>query len=368
MHPARSAGSQTRPDHARAREDRDGPGHGPEPATGHHPGGVTVPVPPERVPSREEWERIVDLARRAPSVHNTQPWSWQVEGDTLSLWADRSRALPVADPDGRNLLISCGAALHHALVAAEALGWHWRVDHLPDPTRADHLARIALRPAPTPSADAGQRIQAIEQRHTDRRRFTSWPMPEDRLEHLTAVADHWGTQVRSLDEPSLRTSVERLLEQARAAQVDDELLDTETRAWIDRSTTDGVPAEVLPVLNGLRGERAHRFGDGPFPDLTEHGLHPTEGLLVICTETDGPYAWLHTGATLSDLWLRATTQGMSVVPLSQVIEVARTRHALRQYLARRAEWPQLLLRVGWQSIGRSELPRTPRRPLRDVLR
>jgi hypothetical protein len=30
-------------------------------------------------------------------------------------------------------------------------------------------------------------------------------------------------------------------------------------------------------------------------------------------------------------------------------------------------YPQLLLRVGWQEIARATLPRTPRRPLDEVL-
>ena len=49
---------------------------------------------------------IVELACRAPSVHNTQPWLWRLDGDRIELHADRRRQLPVADPSGRNLVIS----------------------------------------------------------------------------------------------------------------------------------------------------------------------------------------------------------------------------------------------------------------------
>ena len=47
---------------------------------------------------------IVELACRAPSVHNTQPWAWRVSSDRIDLYADWSRRLPASDPDGRNLL------------------------------------------------------------------------------------------------------------------------------------------------------------------------------------------------------------------------------------------------------------------------
>lgn len=67
----------------------------------------------------------------APSVHNTQPWRWRVYPDHLDLYADRSRQLELADPAGRLLTISCGAALHHAQVAMAAQGWRPVVDRWP---------------------------------------------------------------------------------------------------------------------------------------------------------------------------------------------------------------------------------------------
>ena len=62
---------------------------------------------------------LVELATRAPSVHNTQPWYWCADGDRVSLFADFSRQLPYADPDGRDRVVSCGAALHHLRIAAD---------------------------------------------------------------------------------------------------------------------------------------------------------------------------------------------------------------------------------------------------------
>lgn len=73
------------------------------------------------------------------------------------------------------------------------------------------------------------------------------------------------------------------------------------------------------------------------------------------------------GETLSALWLRATREGLSVVPLSQVVEVSSTRRSLSHELPEHRSEPQVVLRLGWQEISRSTLPRTPRRPLHDVL-
>ncbi len=59
--------------------------------------------------------------------------------------------------------------------------------------------------------------------------------------------------------------------------------------------------------------------------------------------------------------------GLSVVPLSQVVEVAETRAALRHQVFGGLVEPLLLLRVGWQAISRSHLVATPRRSLDQVL-
>jgi len=326
---------------------------------------------PGRRPPREigpdQLHRIVELARMAPSVHNTQPWFWQATGTALELWADRDRQLPVSDPLGRNLVISCGAALHHTVVAAEAIGANTTVHHLPDGPDSDLMARLDLVPN-HPTVDALARLTQLEQRRTDRRRFTSWPVPDDNLRHLAQAGGKWGASVLAVTDPAMRVEIEELLEEARRRQQGDPRIADETETWIDHSEFDGVPDAVLPQFDGARGERPTRFGSGLTPDSAESVIRGTDGLLVISTADDGPLSWLQAGAALSALWLQATTNGLSVVPLSQGVEVPRTRIGLEQLMPPPARVPQVLARVGWQEIGRNSLPRTPRRPVDDLLR
>jgi hypothetical protein len=313
--------------------------------------------------------RIVDLARLAPSVHNTQPWAWQINGATLELWADRDRALQITDPIGRNLVISCGTALHHAVVAAEALGASTTVEHLPEGADSDLLARIEVDAETThASTEATARLDALRRRRTDRRRFTAWPVPEENLQHLAEAGRSWGSGVVLVTDAGLREELEDLLEEARRRQLADPRIADETESWIDHSEADGIPAAVLPRPEGVSGERPTRFGSGLIPDSAESILRGTDGLLVISTADDGPLSWLHAGESLSALWLRATTNGLSLVPLSQAVEVERTRIGLESLLPAPARVPQVLVRVGWQEIGRDDLPRTPRRLLAEVLR
>src|SRR2546423_10352783 len=88
----------------------------------------------------------IALATRAPSVHNTQPWRWLLGDSTIHLTADVSRQLPATDPDGRDLLISCGAALHHLHIALAALGWAGELHRIPNPADPTHLAAVEPHP------------------------------------------------------------------------------------------------------------------------------------------------------------------------------------------------------------------------------
>jgi nitroreductase len=317
-------------------------------------------------PTSAVLRRVVELAQRAPSVHNTQPWRWRGSGGTLELYADRSRQLTLGDPDGRDLVISCGAVLHHLQVVAGALGWETSVERLPGASPPELLARVELSSG-TPPRDADALLEAVERRCTDRRRFTSWPVPDERLTHLAAQATAWRSRALPLTDMSERFRAELLVNRAFDRQAKDREMQAEQAAWVDHGATDGVPSAVLPAPQELLARRSSRFTTGLLDDIGGRELEGSDGLIVICALDDDVEAWLHAGEALSAMWLTATTQGLSVVPLSQVIELAETRDALRLEVLGGLAHPLILVRVGWQAISRSQLPRTPRLPIDEVL-
>jgi hypothetical protein len=318
-----------------------------------------------RVPT-DTVRRIVELATRAPSVHNTQPWLWTAHGRLLELRADRRRQLLVVDPTGRDLTVSCGAALHQAEAAAAALGWSATVTRIPDPTDPDLLARMELTPAPPP-ANAAETLRIIDARCTDRRRFTSWPVPDERLAQLARIATQAGTRAIALTDVSERFRAERLVLQATERHRSNDAMMAEQQVWRDRSPVDGVPSSVVPsrTPGSAPGDR---FSDGDLEDMGDRPVEGSDGLVVVFDTRDEPAAWLRAGEGLSAMWLAASAGGLSVVPLSQVVEVPELRDAFQLQVLGGLAYPLILARIGWQAIGRSELARTPRRPVDDVLR
>ena len=338
----------------------------------HHPGRN-----PMTTPSLPRTHELIRSACSAPSVHNTQPWSWRVpDPSTVELYADPSRQLLATDPRGRNLAISCGAALHHLEVAAEAFGLVADVTLLPLGDDQLLLARIHLSPGRI-GRDSVEMLTALENRLSDRRGFTSWDVPPTRLRHLCESAAEWGAHAVPLTDPWPRHRAEDLLEKARRIQAADPRISEEQATWADRldpESVDGIPTHnAVPAQRAGTIHRATRFDPVPAPspstpEASNVASEPLDGLVAICTSRDNVRAWLHAGQAMSAVWLRATLGGLAVTPVSQVIEVDSTRRRLQHDVFAYTGQPQIMLRIGWPEASRPEIPHTPRRSLEDVLR
>jgi hypothetical protein len=298
-------------------------------------------------------------AGHAPSILNTQPWRWRLESGRLELFAERSRQLPVTDPLGRMLMISCGAALHHARTALAAVGLSAHVTRLPDPDQPDLLAIVTVT-GPAPVSEAATRLaEAIPVRHTDRRPVSETPLPDAYLNAIAAAARaEAGLHILASGQvPDLAAAVHR----ATAVQADDERVGTELAYWTGTSapTGTGIPAEALPDRHAQTTVPGRNFGrTGTLPIGSGHDRAAVYALLF--GAADDAVSWLRSGEALSAAWLTATTLGVSVVPLCDVVEVAYTRQTLRWLLAGLG-CPHLVLRLGIADTEPAGCVRTPRR-------
>jgi nitroreductase len=310
----------------------------------------------------------VALANRAPSVHNTQPWRWRIGDESIQLFADPSRALPATDPEGRDLRLSCGAALHHLRVALLAAGTATVVRRLPNPARPEHLAAVEPGPGvPTPEELALAR--AIETRRTDRRVYSSWPVPEQMLDALVAAAEEQGARLVVLRRESHRHTVAGLVEHAAVEQALAPELSQEAAAWTGRGrgARDGVAAANVPSTPG--GTVPVRHFAGADQEQSALGAGEADGtvLALLGTTGDDPLDQLRAGEALSAVLLTATRFGLATDPVSQPLEVPATRAGLRSAVLGDAGEPQVLLRLGWAPISATPVPLTGRRPLADTI-
>ena len=309
---------------------------------------------------------IVEAAMHAPSVHNTQPWRFSSYEDGLDLWADETRRLPVLDPYGRQLHLSCGGALLHARVAARARGLDADAQLLPTPDDPTHLARLRLTPGSSPSAAEQSLAEAILRRHTYREAFDVSPVPTQLLEQLRLAAEQQGARLHSLTDPDDVLELAVLLSRADSVEEADPAYRAELATWIhDGPAEDGIPREGLPVDpergSSLRLRDFELSGPGPGGGEPPVAEHPT--VVVILTDDDTPLSWLQAGQALGAVLLRAAEEGVLAQPLAQVTDTLEYRLRLRHALGVLGT-PQLALRMGYATTASAS---TPRRSIADVL-
>src|SRR6266508_712145 len=146
--------------------------------------------------SEEKLWFLVRYAVLAPSSHNTQPWKFRIHGNVVELYADLSRALPIVDPNNRELIMSCGAALFHLRAAIRYFGYGCTVERIPDPDDTALLARVHLGVKCDTNAEDILLFNAIPKRRTNRQAFLPDPVPDALLATLARIAAEEGAWVQ----------------------------------------------------------------------------------------------------------------------------------------------------------------------------
>jgi hypothetical protein len=93
--------------------------------------------------------------------------------------------------------------------------------------------------------------------------------------------------------------------------------------------------------------------------LTQRQVPDLAAAVQLFGAADDPVSWLRSGEALSAAWLTATTLGVSVVPLSDLVEVTYTRQTLRRLIAGLG-CPHLVLRLGIADTEPTGYVPTPR--------
>jgi nitroreductase len=312
--------------------------------------------------------RAALTALKAPSILNSQPWRWRIDGRVLELRADRSRQITDLDPDGRLLTLSCGVALHYVRQALAVESVRVRIEYLPDPANPDLLASITHVGPTGPADPATLRVyRAIATRHSDRRPFDDAPVPNEALDRLQKAAERTGAHVQFASGGQVAWLT---LASERATQV--ELTEPAIRAAIDRwmresDAQDGVPADSVgpnasrPVpMRPFLAAKTETRGSAPAGHGDTQARYAT-----IFTDGDSPRDWLVAGEALAAFLLAAAAEGLATSIMSDLVEVPAARALLRRTLSRSGH-PAVVVRVGRPASGPPPAP-ARRRPSHEMV-
>ena len=324
---------------------------------------------PKAGTSSDKLRFLLNYAVLAPSSHNTQPWLFRIVSDGIELYADRTRALPVVDPEDRELIMSCGAALFNLRIALRHFGYEANVQNFPEAAKPDLLARVSFGKERAATAEDHALFQAIVKRRTNRMPFEQRPVQESLLFELQAAATKESAWLHIIMGEENRNMVAGLVAEGDRFQMSDGHFRRELAAWIHPNRTashDGTPGYAFGIssLGSYFGPLVVRtFDIGRGQAAKDRQLATGSPVLaVLGTDGDTPADWLSAGQALTRVLLRARVDEVWASFLNQPVELPDFRSRLKDSLGRKG-FPQLLLRMGY---GQDVKP-TPRRTPGEVL-
>lgn len=312
---------------------------------------------------QQEQRDILYYASLAPNAHNSQPWRIRYHKDTqlFTLIFDTRRALPQTDPTHRESYISLGAFLENLRQAANALGFSTDIEITAKPALSsspDEVAQIQILPQPSPAEHKPKAILTrIEQRHTDKRPYASTPISAELIQDLLKKHAPYLTYYAAGSDGFRYISSTAI--RAMQTQADDQGKRDELALWLRFSnkeasaTRDGLPAEQLGIT-GIRKffyylfcdremARGDAFAKESVSQVEEQVTH-CAGFFALSGDDTAP-DYIRTGMNLEAFWLDAVAAGISLQPLSQILEEEPYKNHVMGELGLPLP-PQMILRAG----------------------
>ncbi|MEV0804056.1 hypothetical protein AB0I34_40635 [Kribbella sp. NPDC050281] len=307
--------------------------------------------------TQDEVGILLASAVHAPSMHNTQPWRFEVAGQVIDIHLDEDRVLPAEDPSGRQIRIGLGAAAFNLRVAAAMLGHESTFAVTPDPAEPTVAARIFLADSLCPVPELATLYREIGRRHTYRGPMRDLPIPPMVISRLSRAATAEGAELHRLDEDSIR-QLARTLRQADDLDLHDEDRLHERSRWIGgERADDGIPSTALgPLPTGpamVRDLAAGSHIEGR--EQTAFEARPV--IAVLSTDNEDEAAWVRAGLALQRVLLAATSSVLVVSFLNQALERQDLRRQVRDLIG--GAWPQMILRIGYPAAAETSTSRIP---------
>ena len=304
---------------------------------------------------------LLNYAQLAPSSHNSQPWQFSVQDNDIHLYPNLDYWLKVADPERREMYISLGCALENLLVAAEHFHLGYQASFFSDREGKEHFASVTFsEDSPTVNVRDPALFNAIVQRRTSREPFQSRLIPKEELVQIKAT---WLEKDLHLH---FIANIEQKRQLAKMVQTADETLyaNPAYRHELAEALGQGAfgtrwPWSLLAQFMLRHINLGTRFGKH-----NARSLMSAPVLVVLSAEKDDAISQIKIGQLYERIALTATKLGLSVQPLSQILEIPSQRQELTSLLPDSGFLPQHFFRLGYTTGLTAS---TPRRPVQQLI-
>ncbi len=302
--------------------------------------------------SENQIYKILDIARFAPSSHNTQPWKFTVRENGIEVFPDFEKALNIVDPDHRELYISLGCAIANIEVIANNYGYEIQVSypkHKTDPIKVDFKN----------SEKETIKISEIKSRQTDRGKYSQKPLPEDLLEHLKALCKE-GIYLEFLSDDE-KEDISKMVYEGDMKQFANPKYRKELSYWIKKGVMGGGK-----ISNTIGAFIVSNFNPGKLIGKKESSLiKDSPAYAVLGSHKDRIKDWISIGISYERIALYLTSEGISNHPMNQgLLELNDHRERISD-MCEEINNAQFGFRIGYGEKNKDNI--TPRQKLDELL-
>ena len=312
---------------------------------------------PMRVdPSKLELVRFATLAANS---HNTQPWRFSIEENSISIAPDYARRCPVVDPDDHHLFVSLGCATENLTHAAAAAGLK------SNPVFDNDVVTIMFEKA---QPSLSPLFQAIPHRQSTRAVYDGKPVSPGDLGLLEQAGIDDGVAVLIMTDRTRLAKVTEYVVRGNSNQMQDKAFMKELKTWLRFSEADAVATMDGLFSRASGGPSVPSWLARPLLNFvyTESGendkyraqIASSAGIAVFTSELNSKEHWIAVGRACQRFALQATSLGLKYAFINQPVEVPNLRNELSSYLGLGGQRPDIVVRFGYGP----DLPRSLRRP------
>jgi hypothetical protein len=306
-------------------------------------------------------EAIVDIARFAPSVHNTQPWVVTISDISIVVSIDPAHRLHDGDPTGRETIISLGIFAEAICLAAATCGL--RADSV---ELKDELCVISFGQAHSGDTAA---VELLKQRCTDRSVYKPLTIPSAVLDTISQSRQHAGISITTATDTAMIAAVAQLTGQGIQLALSNPDFREELSQYLVTPGSHqqrGIATRSLYIPRLLQYIEPWLLKTGltnqPEVRLEKQRWESASGLVFICSDGDLHEDWFQVGRSYLAVSLAIEKAGLSQATSAAIVEASDFHEDIEKLLGT-TQRIQAILRVGQGKTHRYYSPRVSAREL-----
>lgn len=280
-------------------------------------------------------QKIIEAGVLAPSGDNCQPWSFEVSGNKISIFILPERDTSLYSLENHPSLIATGAAIENMIITAKHFGYLADVELYQNSSQAPYL--VAAITIAKDSSTEDKLYFSIESRHTNRKSYEKVPLTDEQEQELTSAAEFIGGRLILIKDSEHKKYLGKAVAQNERILFENSHMhdffynhinwtkeDAQNKSIGFYVKTLEVPKPALPMFKLARNSKIiralNKFGFAKSIASQNSKIYQSAAAIgVILADNDSNEAFLKVGRIFERIWLTATSQGLSMQPLTGIM-------------------------------------------------